>query len=81
MGYATPIIGHLRTVTRGVSVSDAAAGAQGLPNVDPVYTWVRLAQRVPVRITIDDVPAGVPLVSGITATVAIRDALSAEGIT
>jgi multidrug resistance efflux pump len=48
MGYSTPIIGHVTTITRGVSVSNAAAGAQGLPSVDPVYTWVRLAQRVPV---------------------------------
>jgi len=72
MGYALPIVGHVTTVTRGVSVSNAAAGAQGLPNVDPVYTWVTLAQRVPVRIAIDEVPQGVPLVSGTTATVTIR---------
>jgi multidrug resistance efflux pump len=51
---------------------------QGLPNVDPVYTWVRLAQRVPVRIAIDNVPPGVPLVSGLTATVTIRDGKDAE---
>jgi multidrug resistance efflux pump len=68
MGYPAPIIGHFATVTRGVSVSNAAASTQGLPNVDPVYTWVRLAQRVPVRIAIDHVPPGVPLVSGLTAT-------------
>ncbi|MGY8682817.1 HlyD family secretion protein [Bradyrhizobium sp. UFLA05-153] len=73
MGYSEPVIGHIATVTRGVSVSNAAAATQGLPNVDPVYTWVRLAQRVPVRIAIDYVPAGVPLVSGLTATVTIRD--------
>ncbi|MGV7214679.1 biotin/lipoyl-binding protein [Bradyrhizobium sp. UFLA05-112] len=73
MGYSEPVIGHVATVTRGVSVSNAAAATQGLPNVDPVYTWVRLAQRVPVRIAIDYVPAGVPLVSGLTATVTIRD--------
>jgi multidrug resistance efflux pump len=72
MGYAQPILGHVKTVTRGVSVSNAAAGTQGLPNVDPIYTWVRLAQRVPVRLAIDTVPAGVPLVSGMTATVTIR---------
>jgi hypothetical protein len=77
MGYAQPIIGHVSTVTRGISVSNSAAGAQGLPNVDPVYTWVRLAQRVPVRIEIDHVPPGVPLVSGMTATVTVRQA--AEG--
>ncbi|WP_051390061.1 HlyD family secretion protein [Bradyrhizobium sp. Ec3.3] len=73
MGFSEPVIGHIATVTRGVSVSNAAAATQGLPNVDPVYTWVRLAQRVPVRIAIDHVPAGVPLVSGLTATVTIRD--------
>jgi RND family efflux transporter MFP subunit len=73
MGYSAPIVGHIATVTRGISVSNAAASTQGLPNVDPVYTWVRLAQRVPVRIAIDRVPPGVPLVSGLTATVTIRD--------
>jgi RND family efflux transporter MFP subunit len=73
MGYAQPITGHVATVTRGIGVSNAAAGAQGLPNVDPVYTWVRLAQRVPVRIAIDQVPPGVPLVSGMTATVTIPE--------
>lgn len=73
MGYSTPLIGHVTTITRGISVSNAAPGAQGLPNVDPVYTWVRLAQRVPVRIAIDKVPSGVPLVSGTTGTVMLRN--------
>ena len=81
MGYSAPIIGHIATVTRGVSVSNAAASTQGLPNVDPVYTWVRLAQRVPVRIAIDKVPPGVPLVSGLTATVTIRDGKDGENRT
>ena len=72
MGYSQPIVGHVGTVTRGISTSNAASGTQGLPNVDPVYTWVRLAQRVPVRVFIDTVPAGVPLVSGMTATVTVR---------
>jgi multidrug resistance efflux pump len=73
MGYSTPIIGHVTTITRGVSVSNAATGAQWLPNVNPVYTWVRLAQRIPVRIAIDRVPPGMPLVSGMTGTVTLRD--------
>ena len=73
MGYAQPIIGHVASVTRGINVLDAAAGTQGLPNVNPVYTWVRLAQRVPVRVAIDYVPAGIPLVSGLTATVTIKE--------
>ena len=78
MGYPAPITGHIATVTLGVSVSNAATSTQGLPNVDPVYTWVRLAQRVPVRIAIDKVPPGVPLVSGLTATVTIRDGKDGE---
>jgi RND family efflux transporter MFP subunit len=81
MGYRAPITGHIATVTLGVSVSNAAASTQGLPNVDPVYTWVRLAQRVPVRIAIDKVPPGVPLVSGLTATVTIRDGKDGENRT
>ena len=72
MGYPRPILGHVKTVTRGVSVANGAAATQGLPNVNPIYTWVRLAQRVPVRVAIDQVPPDVPLVSGMTATVTIR---------
>jgi multidrug resistance efflux pump len=80
MGYAEPILGHVASVTRGIGVSNAAGGAQGLPNVNPVYTWVTLAQRVPVRIAIDHVPPGVPLVSGLTATVTIKEnATGADG--
>jgi multidrug resistance efflux pump len=79
MGYAQPILGRVDSVTRGISVADAAPSTQGLPSVDPIYTWVRLAQRVPVRIVITDVPPGVPLVSGLTATVTIRDAEARQG--
>jgi len=78
MGYRDPIVGRVQSVTRGISVSNATPSTQGLPNVNPVYTWVRLAQRVPVRIRITDVPAGVPLVSGMTATVTIRGAETRE---
>ena len=73
MGYAQPILGHVATVTRGISVSNATPSTQGLPSVDPVYTWVRLAQRVPVRVAIDKVPPGIPLVSGMTATVTVLE--------
>jgi RND family efflux transporter MFP subunit len=78
MGYRDPIVGRVQTVTRGISVANAAPSTQGLPSVDPVYTWVRLAQRVPVRIRITDVPAGIPLVSGMTATVTIHGAEARE---
>jgi multidrug resistance efflux pump len=78
LGYAQPILGHVATVTRGIGVSDAASGTQGLPNPNPVYTWVRLAQRVPVRIAIDSVPPGIPLVSGMSTTLTIKDAGAAD---
>nr|WP_137827186.1 HlyD family secretion protein [Methylobacterium sp. L1A1] len=73
MGYATPLHGTVESLTLGISTANAAPSTQGLPNVDPVYTWVRLAQRVPVRIRIDRVPPEVTLVAGMTATVVIED--------
>jgi multidrug resistance efflux pump len=72
MGYPDrPAWGHVAGFGHGISVADAAPGVQGLPSVNPVFTWVRLAQRVPVRIHIDQVPDGVRLVAGMTATVQI----------
>jgi len=71
MGYEQPIEGVVDSITRGIAVSDAAASNQGLPSVNPVYTWIRLAQRVPVRIRIKRLPAGIPLVAGMTATISL----------
>ena len=73
MGYATSLRGTVESVTLGIATSNAAPSTQGLPSVDPVYTWVRLAQRVPVRVRIDHVPPGVTLVAGMTATVVVGD--------
>ena len=71
MGYHDPVLGHVVSITRGIATPNATAAAQGLPSVNPTYTWVRLAQRIPVRIGIDHVPAGVILAAGMTATVSI----------
>jgi multidrug resistance efflux pump len=65
------VTGHVSGIGRGITVSDAAAGVQGLPAVNPVFTWVRLAQRVPVRMEIDDLPPDVLLSAGMTATVSV----------
>lgn len=72
MGYARPLVGHVESFGRGISVSDATSSVQGLPAVNPVYTWVRLAQRVPVRVHIDSIPTGLILASGLTTTVRVR---------
>jgi len=52
-------------------VSNAQPDQAGLATVNPIFTWVRLAQRVPVRIRIDQVPSGIRLVAGMTATVQV----------
>jgi multidrug resistance efflux pump len=67
------VVGHVAGLNRGISVSNAAPGVQGLPLVDPVFTWVRLAQRIPIRIELDSVPCPIILASGMTATVSILD--------
>jgi RND family efflux transporter MFP subunit len=71
MGYDRIIHGHVASVARGISVANAQPNGQGLATVNPIFTWVRLAQRIPVRIAIDNVPDGVRLVAGQTATLQI----------
>jgi multidrug resistance efflux pump len=71
MGYSQVVSGHVGGVSRGINVPNAQPDQAGLASVNPIFTWVRLAQRVPVRIHIDEVPDGVRLVAGITATVQI----------
>jgi multidrug resistance efflux pump len=71
MGYSQLVRGHVGGVARGINVPNAQPDQAGLASVNPIFTWVRLAQRVPVRIHIDQVPEGVRLVAGATATVQI----------
>ncbi len=71
MGWHDVIDGHVSGVARGIVVANATADASGLASVNPVFTWIRLAQRIPVHIAIDSVPAGLRLVAGQTASVEI----------
>ena len=71
MGYSQLVRGHVDGVARGINIPNAQPDQTGLASVNPIFTWVRLAQRVPVRIRIDQVPDGVRLVAGMTATVQI----------
>jgi multidrug resistance efflux pump len=71
MGYSQLVRGHVGGVARGINIPNAQPDQAGLASVNPIFTWVRLAQRVPVRIKIDQVPDGVRLVAGMTATVQI----------
>jgi multidrug resistance efflux pump len=70
-----PLEGEVASFGRAISPPNVAlvAGAAGLvPQIQPTFDWVRLAQRVPVRVKITHVPDGVELIAGITATVVIR---------
>jgi multidrug resistance efflux pump len=71
MGYSQIVRGHVDSIARGINVPNAQSNAQGLAIVNPIFTWVRLAQRIPVRIHINQVPPGIVLSAGITATVQI----------
>jgi multidrug resistance efflux pump len=75
MGYGQVVRGEVGSLARGINVSNAKADQQGLATVNPIFTWVRLAQRVPVRIRITEVPDGIRLVAGLTATVEVEPRL------
>ena len=55
-----------------INVPNAQSNASGIADVNPVFTWERLAQRVPVRIHLDVIPENVRLVQGMTATAQVH---------
>ncbi|QUS41649.1 HlyD family secretion protein [Tardiphaga alba] len=71
MGDSEELTGRVESIAAGIEDRDRAQGSNLLANVTPTFSWVRLAQRVPVRITLDAIPDGGTLVAGRTATVEI----------
>jgi RND family efflux transporter MFP subunit len=71
IGAATDIVGKVQSIAGGIEDRDRAVGANLLANMTPTFSWVRLAQRVPVRITIDPGQGTGALIVGRTATVAV----------
>jgi multidrug resistance efflux pump len=63
--------GHVESIDSGISNSNSTPGNQMLPSVEATFAWVRLAQRIPVNIKIDQVPEGVNLSSGMSATLKV----------
>jgi multidrug resistance efflux pump len=74
MGEKAPLRGHVDSIAPGIQDRERQAGQDMLPNVNPTFSWVRLAQRVPVRIALDERPADLPLITGRTATVSVIEA-------
>lgn len=69
MGEETPLRGHIASIAPAIEDRERGPSANLLPNVNPTFSWVRLAQRIPVRIVLDKLPQGVRLIAGRTASV------------
>jgi multidrug resistance efflux pump len=79
MGESEMLSGRVQSFAGGIVDRDRSTGTNLLPNINPTFNWVRLAQRIPVRIALDPLPKEVRLVAGQTATVLVRDKATGEG--
>jgi multidrug resistance efflux pump len=80
MGETQLLYGHVDSISGGIEDRERGPSANLLPNVSPTFNWVRLAQRVPVRVHLDKPPGDVRLIAGRTATVNVlpNDAKAAK---
>jgi multidrug resistance efflux pump len=74
MGRNEKLGGTVQSVVAGIADHDRSTSSNLLPSVNPTFNWVRLPQRIPVRIQLDPLPAEVRLVAGQTVTVEIQEA-------
>jgi RND family efflux transporter MFP subunit len=71
MGIPSGLPGEVESIAAGIEDRERAASSSDLANVNPSFSWVRLAQRIPVRIKLDPPTGDVRLIAGRTATVSI----------
>jgi len=74
MGFETPVTGKVAGIARAIVDREAPQGGDLLANVNPTFSWVRLAQRIPVRIALGPLPEGLRLSAGMTATIVVAPA-------
>ena len=79
MGEGADLTGHVDSIAYGISDSTRSDSGNLLANVQPTFSWVRLAQRIPVRVRLDTVPPQIRLIAGRTATVTIQPAPEVKG--
>ncbi|TDO09891.1 MULTISPECIES: efflux RND transporter periplasmic adaptor subunit [Halomonas] len=72
MSGNTELSGHVQSIDHAIANPNAAPNSQLLPQVEPTFSWVRLAQRIPVRIALDEIPENISLSAGMTASVYIE---------
>lgn len=73
MGEDKLMFGHIQSIAGAIEDRERGPSSSLLPNVNPTFSWVRLAQRIPVRITLDAPPTDILLIAGRTANVAVVD--------
>ncbi len=72
MGESQHLRGHVQSIAAGIEDRDRARGNSLLPNIDPSFNWVRLAQRIPVRVVLDEgQQTDIRMVIGRTATLSV----------
>ncbi|MDZ5650253.1 HlyD family secretion protein [Nitrospirillum sp. BR 11828] len=71
MGDPRSFTGHVESIAAAIEDRERTDGSNLLANVNPTFSWVRLAQRIPVRVILDHPPADLRLIPGRTATVAV----------
>lgn len=69
----TPIDATVDSIGWGIAPKDGTVGYNLLPNVNPVFQWIRLAQRIPVRISLKELPEGVHLRFGLSASIMVME--------
>ena len=74
-----PLEGYVDSLGWGIAQDDGSTGFELLPNVSPTFEWIRLAQRVPVRIHMTNIPDGVALRVGTTASVLVMTGTAEKG--
>ncbi len=72
MSGGPELTGHVESLAYGITDRDNRQGHELLADVNPTFSWVRLAQRIPVRIHLDPIPAKEFLAAGMTCTVIIQ---------
>lgn len=63
--------GHIKSIGFGIAKQDGSTGNDLLPNVNPNFQWIRLAQRIPIKVKLDNVPEDLQLRVGMTASIKI----------
>ena len=74
-----PLEGEVDSIGWGIAQKDGSTGPDLLPQVSPTFQWIRLAQRIPVRVQLDKIPEGVALRVGTTASVLVMTGTRGEG--